>query len=150
MSTTASAGSVAERRPFVPQKLARESLASAIDRAIKVNAELRPEHREMIAKMYNRFRDRLAPVLRNGTFEPFAWIELIGDMMTMAKKFKAESAQKKQIVLEVLHLVIENDVPEEYRDSVRSIVDISVSPAIDLAIYFSQNDKCRKLWCGCC
>jgi len=144
-------------REFRRRILDSRELSVAVKESISKSARLTDADQMLIAKMYDKFRSKLAPALESQDFnnlDHFFWIEFIGDMMLLAKTFKVSGPKKKEILMATLDLVVENEVPPEERDSVNRLIVLTVSPAIDLAIYFFDHikPKCRSLFakCRCC
>ena len=140
-----------------PKRLDSRELTNAVDQILQKNVRLSMQDRQLIARMYDKFRGRIAPALSGQDYDNldvFFWIDVIGDMMTLAKTFKVPGMEKKEIVLEVLDLVVENEVPEGKQAAVRNLIQTTVSPAIDLAVYFLNHikPKCKSLFrhCGRC
>lgn len=136
---------------FVARTFRHKTLGTEIDKRIAANPVLSDESRTLIARIYNKFRHRIAPALR-GNNDPMLWIELISDMMALANRFKVSGPERKEILLEVIDMVIENEIPESERSSARFIVSTVVSPAIDLAVKFAEKiwPSCRKRVFPCC
>jgi hypothetical protein len=142
---------------FKPKFLTSRELSNSVETVLRANVKLGEKDKVLMAKMYDKFRDRLGPALAAQDFDnldAFFWIQFIGDMMILAKGFKVSGTEKKEIILETINLVVENEVPEEKREAIQRLIVTVVSPSIDLAIYFvhSIKPKCRSLFskCGCC
>lgn len=141
---------------FKPKVLNTRELATAIDGNLAKNARLEvARDRSLIAETYDKFRHQIGPMLLENDWDDVSVITsfaLIGDMMQLVKRFKAvPKRSKKELILEVIDLVIENECPEEQHEQLRKVVANTISPAIDLAAYYVQNLKpqCKKLG-GCC
>lgn len=141
---------------FRPKILKGVALTTAVEDAERTNALLEERDHTLIARMYEKYRSRLAAVFNSQDFDDldvFFWIDLIGDMMNLAKTYKVSGTEKKQILLSVLAIVIDNEIPEEKRGAAHAFVNTTISPSIDLAVYFMHQvaPKCRKFWqCKCC
>ena len=141
-----------EETAFKPKVLDTPELTSSIQTHVTQNVRLDPEQDpQLIAKMYDKFRHRIGPMLADEDWEDvsvFLWIDIVGDMMTLLRTFKNVSGtRKKQILLEVLDLVIESETPPERHEMLRRVVKTTVAPAIDLAAYYMTQIKpaCKKL-----
>ena len=138
--------------PFKAKPLDTPALTTSIQTHVGKNVRLDAEKDpQLIARMYDKFRHRVGPMLAEQDWEDvsvFFWIEIVGDMMHLAKTFKnVPGARKKAILLEVLDLVIESETPTERHAMLRKIVQTTVAPAIDLAAYYVTQIKpgCKKL-----
>ena len=138
--------------PFTGKPLDTPELTTAIRTHVDQNAHLDPEKDpQLIARMYEKFRFRVGPMLAEEDWDDisvFVWIDVIGDMMTVARKWKSvPGGRKKQILLEVIDLVIESECPPERHAMLRKVVRTTVAPAIDLAAYYVTQIKpgCKKL-----
>ena len=142
---------------FKPKVLDSRTLATSIDANLAKNARLDASRdRSLIAQTYDKFRHEIGPMLLQNDWDDMSVITsfaLIGDMMKLVQKFKSvPNRQKKEIILEVLDLVIENETPPEQHEKLRKVVANTISPAIDLAAYYIRRikPKCQKLALGCC
>ena len=139
---------------FAPKVLNSRELGEAITANVEKNVRLVPQRdRALIAKLYDKFRHRIGPMLLSNDWSDASAIvsmSLVADMMKLMNKFKAvDGRAKKEIILEVLDLVIEHEAPPEQRAKLRSVLVNNISPAIDLAAYYVQsNPSCwQKLKC---
>jgi len=137
---------------FGATKLDTRGLTAAVNDAVTTDATLGAESKQLIAKLYTLFRHRIGPAFTNGdASDVFFWTEVIADMMVTAGKFRADGVQKKAALIAALHIVIDNEVPPTSRDAAKTIVNVAVSPAIDLAIMFANKAKgCKGCKWGCC
>ena len=122
------------------------SIGAQIDQVIGASSTLSPASKKLMEQMYTKFSDRVVPALSQSDDIPVGyWIALVGDTMSPGARFRASGVEKKEILLQVLYLVIDNEVPEATRAGVRGMVDTTVSPAIDLAVYFvyQVKPKCK-------
>lgn len=128
-------------------------LTERVDITVAHNALLSDESRRHIAAFYAKFRSRVVPVLINRDINTPELFELVYDMMQAASKIRVAGSERKQIILEMLLIVIDTEVPEDKRGFVKDMVNMTISPAIDLAIFSMKNkDRCKK-WLGplaCC
>ena len=139
---------------FTPVYLKTRELSNSVQAIVAANVKLSDQAKTLMARMYDRFRARLGPVLASQDFDNLNmsfWIGFISDMMSLAKDFKVSGMEKKEIILETITLVIENEVPPEKRQAVNALVTTVVSPSIDLAIYYMNTiqPKCRSLLSRC-
>jgi len=132
------------------QKMNTRELTVAIDNVLSKNAKLSSPSRPLVARMYETFRNKIGPELASGAFNVTFWTDVIGDMMALAKTFNVPGMEKKEILLEVIYLVIDSEVPEDKREALRTAMSTVISPAIDLAIQFSHKIVTPKCLSKCC
>lgn len=125
-------------------------LTVAIDNVLSRNAKLSSPSRPLVARMYETYRNKIGPELASGAFNIAFWTDVIGDMMALARSFNVPGLEKKEILLEVINLVIDSEVPEDKRDALHAAMSTVISPAIDLAIQFSQKIVTPKCFSKCC
>lgn len=138
-----------------PAPLSGDALHAAIDAKAANNVQLSVRERDLMVKLYYLFRDDIVGALSTDSDDLNAmfWIGFVADMMRVAKTFKREGAQKKEMIMETLHIIIEHDVPEDHRDEVKLLVDTFAPPAIDMAVAFWHKvapGLKHALTCGCC
>ena len=80
--------------------------------------------------------------------DPSAWIAVIAALMRLVRRWRRPGADKKAMVLTVLELIIERDVPADHQAAARATVE-GLSHGIDLAVRyqawkFPQITCCRK------
>ena len=141
---------------FKPKMLDTRTLTASIDKNLSQNAHLVPERdRTLIAQTYEKYRNQIGPMLLETDFEDISlltYVEILGDMMSLVKSFKGvPNRHKKELILEVIDLVIEHECPPEQHAKLRKILNNTISPAIDLAAYYVKQikPKCKKAF-ACC
>jgi hypothetical protein len=132
-----------------PKILRGHTLASAAKEAVSANDVMSEECVDLVVRVYNTFRGQIAPAFTDGVIDssPVFWIELVTDMMMLGNKFRIPGQERKQVLLEVIELVIANEIPDDRRKAARDLVDVVVSPAIDVAVLFTR--KIAEVKCNC-
>lgn len=132
---------------FRSRRLSPKELHTTINDVLSTNSKLSDASKEKMAELYERFRDRVHSALTHQVVDQTAfWIELVGDMMTLCNTFNVPGVEKKEMLLEVINIVIDNEVPVNDRTLLRSFITLTISPAIELAIYFYNTQNIKK----CC
>ncbi len=137
--------------------LGTKELGNVIDSVVHDNVKLSDGTKLLMARVYDRFRHRISTSLTGHDLTDSAfWIAMIGDMMAMVNSFQVEGVEKKEIVMEVIRIVIRFEVPADKKDASTALLDTVLSPAIDLAVYFKnqladpENQKrIRSCLCPC-
>ena len=126
-------------------RLTPKELVMTINDVTVANANLSEESKKRMADLYERFRDRIHSALTHQVQDQTAfWIQLVGDMMAICKTINVPGIEKKEMLIEVINIVIENEIPEKDRAQLKTFVDATVSPAVELAIYFYNNQEVKK------
>lgn len=127
-----------------PKALSTKELGNVIDSVLKENAVLSAESKNIMAKMYERFRH----VILNGMLsyeDGPAFTMMIADLMSSLNSFSLDGIEKKQILLELIRIVIRFEVSADQKDKINTFVDTFVPSAIDLAVCFQkQNSRVSK------
>jgi len=128
--------------------LSTKELGNVIDTTVRDNVKLSNDTKILIARLYDRFRHRISVALNSRDLGDSAlWIALIGDMMALVDKFKIEGAEKKEIIVETIGIIVRFEVAAEKKDACEALITTIVGPAIDLAVYFKNQllDNKKKI-----
>lgn len=134
--------------------LSTKELGNVIDGIVKENIKLSDTTRLFMSRVYDRFRHQISVALTTHDLSDSAgWIALIGDMMKLVNSFKIDGAEKKEIILETIRIVIRFEVPADKKEACDVLLSTVLVPAIDLAVYFKNQFVDRKKislgFCGC-
>lgn len=69
--------------------------------------------------------------------DPSAWVNLVAVLMRIVKRWRQPGKSKKAMVMLVLQLVIDRNVPESSREAANAIVK-TLSNGIDLAVQYQR------------
>lgn len=128
--------------------MSAEKVNDQINHVVEHNAKLKEHDKLFIAKLYETFRNDLVPLLKGDDADDmFLWIDIITQMMLTVGKFKTTSLEKKEILMETIRIVIKSELPEDLQNKIMPVVNLAISPAIDMAIKFSKTGKKLKSWC---
>lgn len=84
----------------------------------------------------------------NSAKDPGAWVDVVAALMRAVRQWRRPGADKKTMVLSVLDLIIERDVPNGHKGAARAAVD-GLSHGIDLAVRY-QGLKWWSRITSCC
>lgn len=121
-----------------------KELSNVIENIMQDNVVLSPASKRVMAQVYVRFRHNIMSVLKTDFSSSPQLILVIGDVMAFLRTCSVEGIEKKQILLEVIRIVIRFEIPAERKDACLAFVDTVICPAIDLAVYYQQQNKLGK------
>jgi hypothetical protein len=91
---------------------------------------------ESLRKSYSHFFE--------GELSTFDAINMVVDLMAMAKRFNVENKRKKQIILQVLKHIVDEEVcyyDDDEKRKMHQLIDLFIDPSIDVAFKYSKNIK---------
>lgn len=83
----------------------------------------------------------------NSASDPGAWVGVIAALMRLVRRWRRPGADKKAMVLAVLELIVERDVPAPHQSAARAAIE-GLSHGIDLAVQY-QAWKFPRITCCC-
>lgn len=120
-----------------------KELGNVIDGVMKENVILSADARNVMARLYERFRHVIVSAITHDDQGP-AFTMMVADIMVFLNTFRLDGLEKKQILLEVIRIVIRFEIPAEKADSLLQLLDKVISQAIDLAVYFQKQNSGPK------